>query len=477
MKFSKKPFLTSFLKTLKSYNYLIVLLFSFFQYLSFESFSQVVFDRAYQSNTIIENVWQTSDKGYIAGGNYKRWDSLINDWNYDHYILKTDSLGNIEWENTYDFTILDGMCVEGSIVRELQNGDFAYISSINCAQNPPEPLSKYLLIRLKHTGDTVWTRTFERPKRSMGQWFEPTKDGGFVMTGYAADWGTSADVYIVKADSMGNETWNRAYQLYGEDQGACVRQTSDGGYIVAAGSVLGYPGDVRTWLLRLNYRGDTIWTKTYPWGMWNVSAYLDITPEEGFIVAVKDSDYYQVAFKTDSLGDLLWDKNLGQGNACITQTNDTAFALFGLNYFVKIDKDGNTIFEKNDTLNPRFWQKTSDKGYIAAKENRLIKTDCQANYSMWDTINCPLSINNNKIENYLDDEIVNIYPNPTNGILKISSFNINSIQIFNSNGVLVRQKSIDSNSFILNLDNLSNGLYFLKFNGKKGVIIRKILKE
>ncbi len=457
-------------------NFFKIILFLLIVIISQNAFSQVVFNKTYQTNTVIENVWQTSDKGYIAGGYYQRWDNLINDWNYDHYILKTDSAGNIQWEKNYDFTPLDGMCIEGSVVRELNNGGYAYISCINCAQNPPNPLSKYLLIRLNNLGDTIWTKTYERPKRSMGQWVEPTSDGGFVMTGYAADYGTSADVYIVKTDSMGKEKWNKTYQLYGEDQATCIRQTLDGGYIVAAGSSLTYPV-ANTWLLKLNNVGDTVWTKIFPWGMWNVNAYMDITPDNGFIVAVKDSDYYQVAFKTDSMGNLLWVNNLGQGNACITQTADSTFAVFGLNYFKEINQNGNVIFSKSDTLNPRFWQQSFDKGYITAKGNRLIKTDCEANFLFWDIINCPISSVSTNIADFDKEKEIEIYPNPSDGIVNVKAEKLNRIEIYTINGKLIMHQSYINNQNYIDMRRQESGLYFIKLIGTDYNVVRKLVIE
>jgi hypothetical protein len=457
-------------------NYCIKFLLLFSIIISQNIYAQIVFNQTYQANTEIENVWQTSDKGYIAGGYYQRWDNSINDWNYDHYILKTDSVGNTEWERNYDFTVLDGMCIEGSIVRELNNGGYVYISCINCAQNPPNPLSKYLLIRINNLGDTLWTKTYERPKRSMGQWVEPTYDGGFIMTGYAADFGTSADVYIVKADSMGKEKWNKTYQLYGEDQASCIRQTSDGGYIVAAGSVFAYP-DVRTWLLKLDSNGDTMWTKIFPWGKWNVNTYLEITNDNGFIVAVKDSDYYQVAFKTDSMGNLIWVNNFGQGNACITQTADSGFAVFGLNYFTEINQNGSIIFTKSDTINPRFWQQSKDKGYITAKGNRLIKTDCEANFLFWDIINCPISSISTNIVDLEKEKGIEIYPNPSDGLVNIKAKHINQIEIYNYEGKLIMSKSKTNNLNNIDMRGQSSGFYFIKLIGTDFIDVRKIVIE
>lgn len=443
------------------------------------SFSQqpITFSKSYNKNVVLENVWPSSDKGYIAGGYFARWDTIVNDWNYDNYILKTDSMGNILWEKTYDFTIIDGMCVHGSIVRELSNGGYVYISSINCAQNPPNPISKYLLIRMNNNGDTLWTKTYKRPKRSMGQWVEPTSDGGFIMTGYAADYGTSADVYIVKADSFGNEEWNKAYQLYGEEQATCIRQTSDGGYIVAAGSSPSY-AEADTWLLKLNSSGDTLWTKIFPWGMWNVHAIVEITQDDGFIVAVKDSNYYQVVFKTDSLGNLLWSNNFGQGNACVTPTNDNGFAVFGLNYFTKTDENGIILQTLSNSINPYFWRQTVDGGYITAIDNNLIKTDCQGNYLFWDSVNCPASstIIPEVISSSTQQRVI-IFPNPSNGQFTIKGNDIQIIEIVDVTGKLVFKKEYYQKKLPLsiNLTDQPKGVYFVSLNTSVGKKTRKMI--
>ncbi len=453
---------------------LIVLLNFAFSSVSFSQ-TPIVFSKTYQINATIENVWPTADKGYIACGYYERWDTLANSWDYDHYILKTDSFGNIQWEKIYDFTPLDGWCIEGSTVRELNNG-YAFISSINCAQNPPNPLSKYILLRLDNNGDTMWTQTYERPKRCMGQWVEPTSDGGFIMTGYAADFGTSADVYIVKADSMGQEKWNKTYQLYGEDQATCVRQTSDGGYIVAAGSSHAY-ALARTWLLKLNPNGDTAWTKIFPWGMWNINAYLEITPDNGFIVAVKDSSLYQKAFKTDSLGNLLWFKNFGLGNACIAQTSDNGFAAFGSNYFTKLDSNGFVLHTNSNNIHPTFWQQTLDGGYITAIDSSLIKTDCRGNYTFWDTLHCPVNTGgvSTEVPSLIKPKIA-IYPNPSSGEFTVEGDNIQQIEIFDLTGrTIYKTIFINETKQSIDLSKQSNGIYLISIISNKEVVVKKVV--
>jgi hypothetical protein len=51
-----------------------------------------------------------------------------------------------------------------------------------------------------------------------------------------------------------------------------------------------YP-KAKTWLLKLDSAGDTLWIKVFPWGMWQVNAFVEQTPDKGYIVSVKDSTF------------------------------------------------------------------------------------------------------------------------------------------------------------------------------------------
>ncbi len=60
--------------------------------------------------------------------------------------------------------------------------------------------------------------------------------------------------------------------------------------------------------------------------------------------------------------------------------------------------------------------------------------------------------------------VTNIYPNPARNMVNIESHHlINSIQLFNELGILVREEKIDNQSnALLNVSNLSAGVYFIK---------------
>jgi Secretion system C-terminal sorting domain len=81
----------------------------------------------------------------------------------------------------------------------------------------------------------------------------------------------------------------------------------------------------------------------------------------------------------------------------------------------------------------------------------------------------------------LDDNLlatkINIFPNPTNGILNISvpsGYVVENISVFDVTGKQVKYTNVSVKS--LNLTNLSKGFYILKIKTNKGLLSKKVLK-
>ena len=80
-----------------------------------------------------------------------------------------------------------------------------------------------------------WWRVYGEARRDEGHSVQQTTDGGYVVTGFrnspSSDMG---DVYLIRTDSHGDTLWIRTYGEEDEEEGGnSVRQTADGGYIVA----------------------------------------------------------------------------------------------------------------------------------------------------------------------------------------------------------------------------------------------------
>ncbi|UKN02432.1 T9SS type A sorting domain-containing protein [Paracrocinitomix mangrovi] len=68
----------------------------------------------------------------------------------------------------------------------------------------------------------------------------------------------------------------------------------------------------------------------------------------------------------------------------------------------------------------------------------------------------------------------NVFPNPTNGLVKIQGSNVDAIEIYDTKGKLVLQQNININTEI-DLNELSPGLYLVKPKGINNSVIQKII--
>lgn len=97
-------------------------------------------------------------------------------------------------------------------------------------------------------------------------------------------------------------------------------------------------------------------------------------------------------------------------------------------------------------------------------------------YPGWeaDVICVPLNIN----ENLMEDEDFSFYPNPTNGILKLtSSYNIENVALYNVLGQQLITKSINATTSQVDLSKLGSGTYILKVMVKGQLGTYKVLKN
>ena len=98
----------------------------------------------------------------------------------------------------------------------------------------------FWLIKTSSSGEQLWTRTFGGPADDVAYAVAQTSDGGLVVAGSSAqDALSKTDFLLVKTDALGIEQWSRRYSNPGgsggesDDVAYAVRQTADGGYIIA----------------------------------------------------------------------------------------------------------------------------------------------------------------------------------------------------------------------------------------------------
>jgi len=120
------------------------------------------------------------------------------------------------------------------------------------------------LVKFNADGDIVWTKQYDaHGSTDQGYCIRQTSDDGFIIAGFATEFGYGDQVYLVKTDADGNLVWDTTYGGTHQDYARAVQQTADGGYIVAGYTYSFGAGDADIWLVRTNSAGDTLWEMRY----------------------------------------------------------------------------------------------------------------------------------------------------------------------------------------------------------------------
>ncbi len=298
--------------------------------------------------------------------------------------------------------------------------------------------------------DTMWTKTYGGSYDDGGESVQQTTDGGYIITGWTESYGAGAnDVYLIKTDGSGEEEWYKTYGGSDGDGGYSVQQTTDGGYIIGGYTRSGVDPD-RIYLIKTDSLGNLEWEKTYG-GNPNARAYsAKQTPDDGYIIGGWTGynhpgwhvDYYLI--RTDSNGDTLWTEKYGEN-------------VYGQNY-------------------GRSLQITNDNGYIIAGDAAV----GAASRRVWVIKTEPEQIgveDKQDLRSKIIDLRLLCYPNPFTTELSImcSGLKVGQkvvLDIYDMSGRLVKSLPLTTNRLSLGTD-LKPGIYFLKVDGKS---IGKVVK-
>jgi hypothetical protein len=347
------------------------------------------------------SVQQTADGGYITAGTTTSYGA----GQYDVYLLKTDADGNKTWEKTFGGSSYDfAESVE-------QTTDGGYIVTGHTQSSGAGGYDVYL-IKTDADGNKTWEKTFGGPKWDQSRSVQQTSDGGYIISGNTESYGSGAtDVYLIKTDSAGNLVWEKTFGGAGSDYGRSVQQTSDGGYIIAGMTRDFDTGNIDVYLIKTDAGGNKTWEKTFGGTDEDRAREVRQTKDGGYIIAGETYSFgagsYDVyLIKTASNGNKTWQKTFGGASLdsahSVKQTSDSGYIIAGAErsfsadiqdaYLIKTDTDGNLIWDRSfsGTSLDRFTsvQQTTDSGYIIAgysdssgsgRDVYLVKTDSNGN--------------------------------------------------------------------------------------------------
>ena len=186
-----------------------------------------------------------------------------------------------------------------------------------------------------------WNRTFGGDGQDVAYSVRQTIDGGFIVAGYTNSFNKSdSDAWLIKVDSNGYEEWNRTFGGKNSDGAYSIQQTADGGYIIAGYTCSFGSGKKDIWLIKTDSNGYEEWNRTFGGKDWDVGHSVQQTSDGGYIIAGYTCSFniYSVPdawlIKTDSSGVEKWDKRMGGKNRdqffFIEKTSDGGYIAVGL---------------------------------------------------------------------------------------------------------------------------------------------------
>jgi hypothetical protein len=273
-------------------------------------------------------VQQTTDGGYIIAGTT----SSFGAGGKDVYLIRTKAAGETLWTHTYGGTNDD----VGNAVQWTSDGGYIVAGSTSSFGAGSGDV---YLIKTNAAGDTQWTRTFGGTRDDIGSSVRQTSDGGYVVAGATLSFGAgNYDVYLVKTDAAGGTPWTRTYGGSNDDKGTSVVETRDSGYVIVGFTASFGAGNYDYYLLNINPVGDTQWTRTFGGANSDQSYSVCQTSDGGYVAAgnadsygAGSSDVYLV--RTDAAGDSLWTRTYGgvslDWSMAVEQNPDSGFIVAG----------------------------------------------------------------------------------------------------------------------------------------------------
>jgi len=277
-------------------------------------------------------------------------------------LLLTFQTANAGWAKTYGGQFGEG----GSSVQQTRDGGYIVVGTR--FMGAPREYDLWLL-KTDSLGDTLWTRTYGKADwiNDEGLCVREATDGGYIITGYTVTFITeSEDLWLIRVDENGDTLWTRTWGGDYLDGGVCLEETSEGDYIIVGYRDYDYyRSDI--WLLKTSSEGDTLWTRTYGGDMGDWVCRVQPTSDGGYIIVGFTESFSSEPIprelwllKTDENGDTAWTRRYGGGQMseeglCVRETNG--------GYIITGQKGGSLLLLRTDEKGDTLWTRTYGEGW------------------------------------------------------------------------------------------------------------------
>ncbi len=195
------------------------------------------------------SVFQTTDGGYICGGTSYSHPSVSKTsaafGETDYWLVKLDSAGNIMWQATYGGDSYDRLT---SVTQTDDDGGYILAgyslsgkTGNRTIKNKNHVGYDLWIVKITNEGNVIWQNSFTGLSRESDPEVITTQDGGYMIGSTTSVQGDAKSVKkknfrLLKLDPQGKLHWEKTYGGSANDLFKCIRQCSDGGFVIGGDS-------------------------------------------------------------------------------------------------------------------------------------------------------------------------------------------------------------------------------------------------
>jgi hypothetical protein len=447
-----------------------------------------------QGETLLHAI-AASDGGYLlAGISYSDNDGDVSEPNHDStlmtpdiWIVKTDSLGNKQWDARFGGSSSEQM---GEVV-EFSSGKYLIAGSTFSGvsgevSEPGQGGWDYWMVIIDGNGNYLMDKRFGGSSDEFCTSAALLSSGSFVIGGYSRSGSGGdktqpgqggADYWIIRTDTSGNKSWDKSFGGSLNDWLFDLAIAPNKDIILGGQSFSGATGDKSEpnhdagpngsdrWIIRADSAGNKLWDKTYGADQIEDVNNIEVL-SNGNIMICGESYSSQNGDKSEP--------NLGPEQTWILMTDSAGTVLWDKTLFTfSHDEKGYTIMSDNDCFITVNYTRADSSGYKTE--------DNYGEGDFWMIKMCRDSTLSVDQINGIDFNF-ELWPNPASEycFIKTNSILNEPVQLYitSMTGRLVLQQSFRHtgiNEITVDLSNIPSGLYLLELKTEQNRYFRKLI--